>query len=76
MMAMTEGRAGRMDEERAQRSYFLGREAAMDGEEPLTRERIEREEDLDLDPDAYERGYRSFPASTEGSPHPGEEREG
>ncbi len=50
-----------MDEERAHRSYFLGREAAMDGEEPLTRERIETDPRLDLDPDAYERGYRSYP---------------
>ncbi len=47
-------------EERAKRSYFLGREAAMDGDRAYTREEIETDPRLDLDPDAYERGYRSY----------------
>jgi hypothetical protein len=53
-------------EERKERSYFLGREAAMDGDRTYTREEIEEDPRLDLDPDAYERGYRSFVASSEG----------
>lgn len=52
-----------MDEERAERlkrSYFMGRQDAMNGDEHLSRERIISDPRIDLDPDEYERGYRSY----------------
>ncbi len=52
-----------MDEERAERiarSYFMGRQDAMNGDRIYTREEILSDPRIDLDPDEYERGHRSY----------------
>ncbi len=56
------GRTTAMDEakERAERSYSVGRFDAMNGDRIYTREEILSDPNLDLDPDEYERGHKSY----------------